>query len=313
MQWARKKSGFTIVELLIVIVVIAILAAITVVAYNGIQNRAKDTALQSAAAQTGKRVLTYGPQNADLYPTEADFATSSFQSSTLNLPAATDAATYDYFTSDDRKKFCVSVANTTTNPVTAYAFTQSGQTVQGRCVKNLTANPSVETGISGSANNASSSIVRSTDRAKDGTTSILVTAIDATNGYNGVNRGATVVAGKTYTFSAWVYLTTQYSTSGVAATSNGVGTTVKQGNFITGVGSWQRTSVSFSPTANGNATIYVITPSSVRPVANSTFYTDSWMFTEGATLYDYADGTYANWSWADTPHASASFGPAIAQ
>lgn len=35
------KSGFTIVELLIVIVVIGILAAITIVAYNGIQERAK--------------------------------------------------------------------------------------------------------------------------------------------------------------------------------------------------------------------------------------------------------------------------------
>jgi len=36
------KNGFTIVELLIVIVVIGILAAITVVAYNGIQSRARD-------------------------------------------------------------------------------------------------------------------------------------------------------------------------------------------------------------------------------------------------------------------------------
>jgi len=36
----RKLRGFTIVELLIVIVVIAILATITVVAYNGIQQRA---------------------------------------------------------------------------------------------------------------------------------------------------------------------------------------------------------------------------------------------------------------------------------
>ena len=36
-----RRSGFTIVELLIVIVVIAILAAITIVAYNGIQDRAK--------------------------------------------------------------------------------------------------------------------------------------------------------------------------------------------------------------------------------------------------------------------------------
>lgn len=37
----EKNRGFTIVELLIVIVVIAILAAISVVAYNGIQDRAK--------------------------------------------------------------------------------------------------------------------------------------------------------------------------------------------------------------------------------------------------------------------------------
>lgn len=38
--WAKKQKGFTIVELLIVIVVIGILAAITIVAYNGIQARA---------------------------------------------------------------------------------------------------------------------------------------------------------------------------------------------------------------------------------------------------------------------------------
>lgn len=34
MQWAKKQTGFTIVELLIVIVVIAVLAAIVTVAYN---------------------------------------------------------------------------------------------------------------------------------------------------------------------------------------------------------------------------------------------------------------------------------------
>ena len=39
----RLSRGFTIVELLIVIVVIAILAAITTVAYNGIQGRARDS------------------------------------------------------------------------------------------------------------------------------------------------------------------------------------------------------------------------------------------------------------------------------
>lgn len=43
-MWARtRQTGFTIVELLIVIVVIGILAAITIVAYNGIQTRAQNT------------------------------------------------------------------------------------------------------------------------------------------------------------------------------------------------------------------------------------------------------------------------------
>jgi len=39
----KLNKGFTIVELLIVIVVIGILAAITIVAYNGITNRANNT------------------------------------------------------------------------------------------------------------------------------------------------------------------------------------------------------------------------------------------------------------------------------
>lgn len=41
-----RRGGFTIVELLIVIVVIGILAAISIVAYNGIQNRSNDTVIK---------------------------------------------------------------------------------------------------------------------------------------------------------------------------------------------------------------------------------------------------------------------------
>lgn len=39
----RRPSGFTIVELLIVVVVISIIATITIVTFNGVQARARDT------------------------------------------------------------------------------------------------------------------------------------------------------------------------------------------------------------------------------------------------------------------------------
>lgn len=51
-----RQRGFTIVELLIVIVVIAILASITVVAYTGISQRARNTARLAAVKQAEQAV-----------------------------------------------------------------------------------------------------------------------------------------------------------------------------------------------------------------------------------------------------------------
>lgn len=55
----KTKSGFTIVELLIVIVVIAILATISVVAYSGIQQRANNTVRIAAAKEWVKSIEQY--------------------------------------------------------------------------------------------------------------------------------------------------------------------------------------------------------------------------------------------------------------
>jgi len=54
-----KQKGFTIVELLIVVVIIAILAAITIVAYSGIQNRAKASSAQSLANTIMKKAEAF--------------------------------------------------------------------------------------------------------------------------------------------------------------------------------------------------------------------------------------------------------------
>jgi prepilin-type N-terminal cleavage/methylation domain-containing protein len=53
------RKGFTIVELLIVIVVIAILAAISIVAYNGIQQRARDAERSQELSQLQKALEVY--------------------------------------------------------------------------------------------------------------------------------------------------------------------------------------------------------------------------------------------------------------
>lgn len=63
----KKQKGFTIVELLIVIVVIAILAAISVVAYRGIQNRAHNSAIQSDLRQFAQLIEFYRVDHND-YP-----------------------------------------------------------------------------------------------------------------------------------------------------------------------------------------------------------------------------------------------------
>jgi prepilin-type N-terminal cleavage/methylation domain-containing protein len=81
----NKERGFTIVELLIVIVVIGILAAITIVAYSGITARANATKAQTNAAQIQKIAEAYNADNS-VYPAAiGDF--SGVLAKTAKLPS----------------------------------------------------------------------------------------------------------------------------------------------------------------------------------------------------------------------------------
>ena len=62
-QFDTNSKGFTIVELLIVIVVIGILAAISIVTYSGIRNKANDTTIQSDLRNTQAKIQLWMADN----------------------------------------------------------------------------------------------------------------------------------------------------------------------------------------------------------------------------------------------------------
>ena len=109
----KKAHGFTIVELLIVIVVIAILAAISIVAYTGIQNRTYDSTVKSELANFAKKLELVRVDRDGSYPTTL---TSAMGFSFTKNAYQQDGQGYTL-------RYCV---NTGTNQYIMYARSQSG-------------------------------------------------------------------------------------------------------------------------------------------------------------------------------------------
>lgn len=311
---SSRPSGFTIVELLIVIVVIAILAAISIVAYTGIQNRARASEVSSALSQAKKKLELYKVDNST-YPTSGNLASAGVTSNDGSFQYTSDGST-----------FCL----TATSGTVSYTATNTTTPGPGGCaghgqggvaaITNLSANPSVETNTSGwskqEASGSASSLTRDTTQGYTGSASARYAyqTIGTNSSYPRWIAGgqATDQPVGSYTMSAWV----KGPDGGHVILCPVVGSATWACGAPLNLSSseWRQVSVGVATTAVATLSSYL------RPVGASgstltgipgDYWIDAVMMTSGSDMHTYADGSSLNWIWNGTANNSSSTGPAL--
>lgn len=323
----HNSKGFTIVELLIVIVVIGILAAITVVAYNGIQNKAR-TATVTTDLSGATRLLSLHEADKGAYP-------GTLAETNDNQGIKASAGTSYQYTATGTT-FCLTATNGTISykvSNTAMVPTAGGCAGHGvggvAPIINLALNPSFETnytywsfrwyGTLGGAGTNS----QATNGGFTGSGYLhkVWTAAGAAtdNGFDVTPAGGSVVSpGATYTLSG--YMRTNRSDyggrPGITWLDSGgatIGSSIYWGNTTTiPANTWSRlTQTATAPAGAAKARLYFSNGSSISWVIGDTLDLDAVMFTEGSAAPTYADGASTNWVWTGPAHGSTSTGPAL--
>lgn len=309
-----RARGFTIVELLIVIVVIAILATITTVAYNGIQNRARSSAAQALANQTATKIAAYT-------------ATEGTYPSDLASAGVTDATDLQYSvnTTSSPATYCL----TATNGNVSY-FTSSTQSTpqSGGCpghgtggvaaITNLVTNPSVETNLTGYGLNNANLVTRTRDTAAgyNGTYGqrLSFTSAGTFGGVGPYIQVTNLASDKSYTASVWIRSSTsvKYAISLERRNASNTNIGTATGNTVTLTpNTWTRLTTTIPPTATMTQLTFCVYQQSSTVAIGDTVDIDGFMFTEGTSTPNYADGSSTNWVWNGTAHSATSTGPAL--
>ncbi len=322
----HKRQGFTIVELLIVVVVIAILAAITIVAYNGIQDRTKQSVAQNSAAQMNKKVLSYAVENADLYPSDEDTLLTYANTQDGSGQSASASSAYQYTASADRKSFCLT---TTTRGLSYYVSNTSSIPTRGACaghgadgvvpITNYAMNPSAVGSITGfgqaGASPASNNSVISAVQVHHGSTSLRkdITGTGQTGASAQTNPASRprVNVGQQFFWSLWVYSTKAGNLTAYCdgyRVSDSVGAGLTGGSVSVPANTW----VKLTGVATAAVDMYIIQCGgyNLSVVSGDTVWFDEFMLTNGNTA-NYADGSTAGWAWSGASNVSYSTGPPV--
>jgi Tfp pilus assembly protein PilE len=293
-------------------VIIGILAAITIVAYNGIQQRARVASLQSdlknAATTLEAANVTDGAYPADLSSAKLKASAGTiFQYSVDNnaSPAA----------------YCV----TATIGTVSYYIDNTSHTAptSGGCpgdgvggvaaITNLATNPSFETGLDGAATFASTNTNPSTSAFKG--SKVLRDTRNNTSGNTGPWWDAALVSGgTTYRVQLAVRSNVPSNRKLAVEWKADDGSSAGPGGTIATVATkteWQVIGgVVTSPVGavtRMRLTLYTVDAGSVSDYVDI----DGVIVTQGSGAYSFADGSSPGWKWNGTPNESTSTGPPL--
>lgn len=302
----KQSHGFTIVELIVVIVVIGILAAITVIAYSSVTARARQKGVEADARALSAALTKYKAENGT-YPSDL--------SSISNV--AQFNSNYQYTYNSTAHSYCLTAGTT---GVSVYMVSGSSETTVGACpghglngqapITNIAKNPM---GLGSSSQYASSGWFNSICS----TNAVDVAGVSWNSLSNwhrlywtgsGCNTMRMMLDlsdlqnGATYTVSALV------GNNGSSATSFTMDLADQnQTNFSLNPGDMRR--VTFSASRSTYDSVYRFLD--INPSSGNGVLITQVMITEGTTNYNYADGSSTNWVWNGTANSSTSTGPAL--
>jgi prepilin-type N-terminal cleavage/methylation domain-containing protein len=310
----RTATGFTIVELLIVIVVIGILAAITIVAYNGIQQKARTSTVMADLTNSAKKMAIDNVNNGSYALTAAAVDGGK------GLPASSGTS-YQYHSTGST--YCITGTNGTTSYTisdTATSPTSGGCAGDGvggvAAITNLATNPSFETDTSGWT---SYLYLGALSRVTTTPYSGLARLSAACNNTGTTPRVSTILSnltpGSVFFVSTRVRLDGQVPSYGILqikARSAGSEVSIPvsyQPTWAPDANGWMYLSATVTVPAGSDGLAFNPGVITAANCSTGVLGVDTVMITAGSSTQNYADGSSPGWIWNGAVNTSTSTGP----